>query len=519
MTQQPTDERYALIEQLGRGGMGTVWRALDTVLEREVAVKDIALAGPAEQGDASTVQARALREARAAAQLAHQSVAKVFDVESGPDRVRIVMELVEGETLVDLVDRSGGLAPGEAAALGVAVLGGLTAAHDKRVIHRDVKPANVMLDAEGHPKLTDFGVASLRDDPRLTATGHVMGSPSYMAPEQARGATATPACDLWGLGATLYFAVEGRPPFDRGEPFATLTAVLEEEPRSPQRAGALEPALWALLTKDPTARPDAETTRSLLEQAMEAERGTAAEAVAPSPRRPRRPRRAVLAAAVVAVLGFGGAALASLATSPDDDADEQVEDTRPAEEPREPPAEQDERKQAETEGTGADNEPDAGAEDPDNVDSAPQGWTAYTDDALGYSLQVPGDWRVVPVGGHITDFRDPRSASYLRVDYTSNPPASAVGAWEEMSASFAAGKANYEEIRIEPVTYQGYDGAMWEYRYTEGGVTLHAANLGFGTDEFGQALNFVTAEEDWAGSQDLFDAFRDSFEPAGPPPS
>lgn len=504
-------ERYTLLSQLGKGGMGVVWRARDTVLERDVAVKDIYLPAPVD-GDAENVRARALREARAAARPSHPAVTRVFDVESSPERVRIVMELIEADTLSQRVTHDGPLSPREAARLGLDVLDALSAAHRVGVVHRDVKPANVMVNADGRGKLTDFGVASLRDQPQLTATGQVVGSPAYMAPEQARDSTTSPASDLWSLGATLYFAVEGRPPFDGGEPLTTVAAILEETPAHPDNAGGLEPALTALLSKQPQARPDADAVRALLEPVLTAPDDT--EPVGEPARQPRRWHHAAVAGALVVVLGLAGGALASMSTlggqlsgsgtradvAPDGDVEPQ-----PAEPPREasgenPPPSPDDA---------------SAAEEPVDPVTA-EGWTTYTDEDLGYSLQVPAHWEVVPLDGDMTDFRDPASPTYLRVDYTSDPPESAVGAWEEMSASFASRREGYEEIRIQPTTYQGFRGAVWEYRYTESGVTLHAANLGFGTDQFGHALNFVTAENEWRASQETFELIQSSFRPARP---
>lgn len=509
-TDTTQDERYILLEQLGKGGMGVVWRARDTVLEREVAVKDIHLPAPVD-GDADGVRARALREARAAARTAHPAVTRVFDLQSHPGRVRIVMELVDADTLTQRVARDGRLSPREAGRVGLDVLDALSAAHRVGVVHRDVKPANVMVDADGRAKLTDFGVATLRDQPQLTAAGQVIGSPAYMAPEQARDGTASPGSDLWSLGATLYFAVEGHPPFAEGQPMTTVASVLEETPAHPGNAGPLEPALTALLTKEPEARPDADTVRGLLERALTAP--PHAEPAGEAARQSTGWHHAAVATALVAVLGLAGGALASISTFgregpggtedraealPDGDVNPQRPEPAP-QESDDPPPQPD----------------DGGAESRDApVDGVTrEGWTTYTDEDLGYSLQVPADWEVVPLRSDMTDFRDPSSPTYLRVDHTSDPPESAVGAWRDMSASFASSRQGYEELRIESTTYKGLRGALWEYRYTQGGVTLHAANLGFGTDEFGHALNFVTAEEDWRASQETFRVIQSSFRP------
>jgi eukaryotic-like serine/threonine-protein kinase len=281
--------RYALGGPLGRGGMGTVWRAEDVLLGRAVAVKEVELpAGPARAGP----RERALREARAAARLNHPAVVTLHDVVEAGGRLFLVMELVQAPTLGELVGRSGPLAPAAAARVGLDLVDALEAAHRAGIVHHDVKPANVMVAAGGRAKLADFGIASLQEDTQRTlaattgpagagAAGSrgrvawggvaggertaVFGSLPYVAPEQAAGRAAGPAADLWALGATLWFAVEGAAPFERGHPVATLAAVLHDPPGHPARAGPLAPVLLALLDKDPARRPEAGAVRRQLE--------------------------------------------------------------------------------------------------------------------------------------------------------------------------------------------------------------------------------------------------------------
>jgi hypothetical protein len=259
--------RYVLGGPLGRGGMGTVWRADDVLLGRAVAVKEVELpAGPSGAGQPG-LRERALREARTAARLNHPGVVTLHDVVEADGRLLLVMELVEAPTLRDLVERSGPLAPAAAARVGLALLEALAAAHRAGIVHHDVKPANVMVAADGRVKLADFGIASLQEDTQRTLGGAgaaVFGSLPYMAPEQAGGRGAGPAADLWALGATLWFAVEGAAPFERDGPAATLGAVLHDPPGHPARAGPLQPVLLALLAKDPAARPPAPAVRDLL---------------------------------------------------------------------------------------------------------------------------------------------------------------------------------------------------------------------------------------------------------------
>jgi serine/threonine protein kinase len=257
-------DRYALRAHLGRGGMGVVWRAHDSVLGREVAVKEVVFPPAMPDDERRSAQARVMREARAAARLNHPGVVTLYDVVQDHGGTFIVMELVNAPTLADLVRVEGPLPADRVAKIGGQVASALEAAHRAGIVHRDVKPGNVMVPQTSRAKLADFGVASLQGDPQLTSTGLVIGSPAYMAPEQARGEESGPPVDFWALGATMFYAVEGEPPFDRATSIATLGAVVNEEPRAPRLAGPLTPLLMALLAKDPQARPSGPELRAEL---------------------------------------------------------------------------------------------------------------------------------------------------------------------------------------------------------------------------------------------------------------
>ncbi len=246
--------RYRLDFVIGSGGVGRVWRGEDTVLRRAVAVKEVPLPTHLPDAERDALRARVLREARAAARIHHPGSVQVFDVVDEADQVYLVMELVEEQTLADAVTADGPLTPPATAAIGVALLGALEAAHKVGIVHRDVKPRNVMVTSSGQVKLADFGIASMRDDPSITKTGMVMGTPSYMSPEQALGEPVGPPSDLWSTGALLYYAVEGQAPFDQGEPISTLHAVVHGDRRPFERAGELAPLIDGLLAKDPAAR-------------------------------------------------------------------------------------------------------------------------------------------------------------------------------------------------------------------------------------------------------------------------
>jgi eukaryotic-like serine/threonine-protein kinase len=249
--------RYALTDVLGRGGMGTVWLATDRVLERQVAMKEITFSVELSDEERRILRERTMREARAAARLDHPCVTTVYDVVEEGGKPWLVMEHVSARSLQEILEQEGPLSPAAVATIGLDLLAALDAAHDAGIVHRDVKPSNVLVDRNGHARLTDFGIATTTGDSSLTTQGALIGSPSYMAPERANGEEPRPPVDLWSLGATLYAAVEGRPPFDRGEPMATLLSVVSDHPAPMLRAGPLEPVLRGLLTKDPAQRSTA----------------------------------------------------------------------------------------------------------------------------------------------------------------------------------------------------------------------------------------------------------------------
>jgi hypothetical protein len=500
--------RYRLRERIGQGGVGTVWRADDTRLHREVAVKEVRVPPGAEGTDGAPVRERLMREAHAAARVADSGAVTVYDVIDEGDHLYLVMELVEGESLAEHIRRTGPVAPARAAAMLLPVLGALDAAHRVGVVHRDVKPSNVLLATTGAVKLADFGIASLADDPRLTRTGTVLGSPSFMAPEQASGRGAVEATDLWGLGATLYAAVEGREPFTRDSSVATVAAVVHEEPPMPVRARELTPLIGDLLHKEPERRPPIDRVRRALEAASGSssapvdEPGATAAlertqvgpvVLAPMPTGTssrRDPRRWLVP--VVAVLLIAGLVAAIVAAAGDDEVPAAITATTGA------PADQS------TTTTSA---------------VAAVEWVTYTDPATGFALRYPSSWSVER-NGTLTDFTDPESGTFLRVDWTDEPGDDPVQAWRDLSADFAEDRDGYEEIRIEPTTFKGFDAAIWEFRFDQDASVQHAQDLGMVTGDYGFALFFVAEEQRWDGDRAMFEEMQASFEPptdrAGP---
>jgi serine/threonine protein kinase len=276
--------RYRLGTVVGRGGMGRVWQARDKLLDRHVAVKELLWPAGASVADRQAACRRATREAQVAGRLSHRNIIRVYDIVAGDDgRPWIVMELLPSQTLHDLVKRDGPLGPAQAAQVGIDVLAALRAAHAAGIVHRDVKPSNIMLDTD-RVVLADFGIARALENLEAGAADMLAGSPSYIAPERALGGQSGPPEDLWGLGASLYAAVEGRGPFERKEgPLASLTATVADEPEPAVHAGPLAPVISGLLSKDPGQRLEAGETEELLRQAAAFPVG----ALVPRPRRPR----------------------------------------------------------------------------------------------------------------------------------------------------------------------------------------------------------------------------------------
>ncbi|MFV0134142.1 serine/threonine-protein kinase [Streptomyces sp. HMX87] len=317
--------RYRLGARLGSGGMGVVWRATDQLLGRQVAVKalplDVPLSplrDPRSAAEARRRRDRTLREARAVARLSHPNIIVVHDVVEDDGRPYIVMELIDGGSLADRIAAYGPVDAAEAARIGIALLGALRTAHAAGVLHRDVKPSNVLVAGDGRVVLTDFGVAQVEGTTTLTETGSFVGSPEYTAPERMAGTGTGPESDLWSLGALLCAALSGESPFRRDSLGGIVHAVVDEAVRPPAEAGPLLPVVSGLLERDPGRRLDAAGAEEMLRAYLATGRTPA-----PSPgAEARRPsRRGLLMAALLAVATAGagiGAALL-LADGPDGD--------------------------------------------------------------------------------------------------------------------------------------------------------------------------------------------------------
>jgi serine/threonine protein kinase len=262
--------RYRLSGQLGSGAMGTVWSGYDDVLQRRVAIKELKVPPGVPEQEALDLRERIMREARALGGLSHPNVITVFDVVVDDGQPVVVLELVPSRNLATMIGENGALTSAQAAVVGYATAGGLRAAHRSGITHRDVKPGNVLIADDGRVKLTDFGIARNAADAPMTSVGLVLGSPAYIAPEVAAGQPVTPAADLWGLGATLFAAIEGRPPYDvHGDPVQTITEVVDGDVPRPRGSGPVVDVITALMVKDPARRMPLDEVRQRLRPLIE----------------------------------------------------------------------------------------------------------------------------------------------------------------------------------------------------------------------------------------------------------
>ncbi|MFJ4805077.1 serine/threonine-protein kinase [Streptomyces murinus] len=497
--------RYRLAESIGSGGMGRVWRAHDEVLHRAVAVKELTAALYVSDSDQAVLLARTRAEARAAARINHSAVVTVHDVLDHDGRPWIVMELVEGNSLADAVKEQGRIEPREAARIGLWVLRALRAAHSAGVLHRDVKPGNVLLGRDGRVLLTDFGIAQIEGDSTITRTGEVVGSVDYLAPERVRGHDPGPASDLWALGATLYTAVEGRSPFRRTSPLSTMQAVVEEEAEQPHNAGPLGPVISALLRKEPERRPGAEEAEQMLAEAAEGRRPNAAQAyvptqtsglhgpgntggygtpgqspngravngsatggpatpVGPSPvgptavgpvpgghggGRPVRPRRRLrtLALVVAAAAVLGGGAAVGFQEWNNARHDSAAHDgTNPG--------------PASSASPGGDQDPDTG--------TVPDSWETHHD-PLGFSISLPKGWKrqVYGINGPLKqiDYTPDDGKHFVRISIDTSPDFADAYEHQKDLEQQLQRLVGYQRVALKQNVYRDRNGSLWEYTW------------------------------------------------------
>ncbi|MEV4702668.1 protein kinase domain-containing protein [Actinoplanes sp. NPDC049316] len=525
--------RYRLDEPVGAGGMGRVWLARDEMLDRDVAVKEFVPPEWMTDEEKARLRTRTLREARSAARLNHPHVVKIYDVVHAEDLPWIVMEYVPSRSLHQVVGEDGPYPPPEAARIGIDVLSAITAAHRAGVLHRDVKPHNVLIGTDGRVVLTDFGLATFVDDGAVTGPGLIVGSPQYVSPERAREGASTVESDLWSFGATLYFAVEGRSPFARDSAMATLMALATDEPDPPTRAGPLTPVLTGLLRREPVERLTADQVGERLRGIVAAQ---PARVAVPSPRRPpdleegparaagppperekhpsaplipaqrqapapARPRSRLALAGVVTAALLGSAGVAAGLALRDDD-------------PRPPPVAASPQALTSS-GTGGGvtggfspvnclkpptsgtrTTPQSGAEKLRNGWALYDGWSYFTLD--DFHIAVPDGWTYERVGTTVC-FRDPSNLRVLSIDPERNPKGDPVKACRaEVNRLKGAGSLpDYREyaIRRVPALTRAAD---WEYAYdAPSGDRMHAMTRWIASDGKAYAFGLTTRDLDW----------------------
>ncbi|MEU8798634.1 serine/threonine-protein kinase [Spirillospora sp. NPDC048819] len=507
--------RYELAEILGRGGMGAVWRARDRTLGREVAVKEVSLPDGLDGAQVERVYARTFREARSAARLDHPGIVTVYDVVEEDGRPWIIMQLIRAESLDRVIAREGPQAPGRVAEIGLDLLDALRAAHAAGVVHRDVKPGNVLL-PPGRAVLTDFGIATVAGDETLTQAGAVLGSPAYLAPEQAGHQRATPASDLWSLGATLYAAVEGRAPYSRPDLWGVMAALLAEEPDPLRLAGPLTPVIQGLLRKNPDERTAPDEVGRMLRRITQgpvpgpAQAGprnvtldpavTAAEPPTPQPgplggpsaasRGSRRP--VIFAAGAVAVLLVSVAAVVLFLDLRGDQGGQASKTPRP--------------------GGGS------GRGSPQSTSTAvPPGYKEYRGPA--YVAAVPDRWRQTEEGDTV-EFYDPvrggeghgislSPADYGTVDL-GDLLATASGAFENDGEY-----PGYKEVGLKRnLAYKDGKAAELEFTFLQNKIPAHGRIRMFRIDGAAYQVIMVAYEENWKASLPHFDTFFRTFRSA-----
>jgi eukaryotic-like serine/threonine-protein kinase len=542
--------RWMLHTPLRRAQRGVTWRATEVATGRRLAVEQLRL--PARPDPAVPEQAalweRVAAEARSAAALDHPGLVRLDDVVVTDGLVYVASELVDGLTLEELVARHGPIPVRRVAQLGLELLDALEAAHTAGLVHLDLRPATVLITADGRPRLAGVGLATLRGQLRATSE---TATTAFLAPEQVRGDPAGPATDLWALGAVLAFAVEAEDPFAADGPDATAAAVLHTPPRRLERAGPLAPTLAALLTKPAGGRPSIPETRRLLAPlagSVRADGGSgSADPPAPGaphppapgaphpavPSAPHPPRAgpgppegersrwrelvpsgihspaALLRAARDAMdpmaqrvlLIAGGSVLLALASfavvvamsrDPLGLRPQAVASTVATVAPTTVP-------------------PTTLAPTTAAANLVPPGWSVHTDPATGYQVAVPPGWEVDSDGPR-TELRDRSSPTFLRIDWQQDPQADPVTLEQQASQAHAGERGGYSQARLEPAQFKGLPAAVLEFTYQDG-ETWHVSELGVRSPRHHIAMAIYARDRDWGSGWALFEAFKASFAP------
>ncbi|GGR71844.1 hypothetical protein GCM10010252_07870 [Streptomyces aureoverticillatus] len=503
--------RYRLEARLGRGGMGVVWRATDQLLGRRVAVKELPLDETLSEEEAAQQRERTLREARAVAQLRHPHIVVVHDVVVHDERPCIVMELIEGGSLAGRISRSGPLGPGAAARVGLDLLGALSTAHAAGILHRDLKPGNVLLEeATGRVVLTDFGIAQVSGATTLTEVGSFVGSPEYTAPERMSGERTGPESDLWSLGALLVTAVSGESPFRRDSIGGVLHAVVFDEIRPPPAAEPLAPVVFGLLERDPRRRLDAAGAERLLRAYIETgvmpplPGSAAGPATSPAPGRrptlslipglpgrhppdgreqpglpPARPpstappgasarrrqgRTMLIAAALVAAVAGGAVSAAALLLGQDGDGDG-GRTASPSSASRDTPTESGDPRPTAT--STVTKTPDTARP---STPEAPKGYR-IAKDPRGFALAVPKGYDR-ETDGPRTFYTSPGGTFRIGIKESAAEPGGPLAAQRRADAAGPRNNPGYRDAEVTETTRNGRPAALWQFTWD-----------GFSTDE------------------------------------
>jgi eukaryotic-like serine/threonine-protein kinase len=549
-------DRYRLIQQLGQGGMGRVWRGYDEVLGREVAVKEVVAPPGVPEDERKRLRERSMREARAIARLNHANVIRVFDVvTTASGDPWIVMEYVKGKSLQEVMPVS----PMWAATIGLGLLSALRAAHKAGITHRDVKPSNVLLASDGRVLLTDWGIATVPGDPNITQTGVMFGSPAYMAPERVHDSHAGPVSDLWSLGATLYAAVEGKSPYARATTMATLAALTTDPVPAAPHAGPLAPVLNGLLRKDPTLRMRPDEAERLLNVAKIAPAKPLPTKPVPATSKPAQPKPAQPKAAKAAptpakpkatavmprvrsappappapvrqparpaarppvrrkprrirwLFLLGLLLLLLCIFKPWDDPDHQGQ-TPPASVPS---VESSPSALAPSSAAPSSEEPspEPSASPPPAGFQLPPGWT-MVHDRTGFAVPVPNGWVAERDSAGRPRWRDPRNGTFLLIDQRRDPQPDPVQDWKNNEAARADSYRGYHRIRIEAVDYWD-KAADWEFTYiSNSGTRLHVLNRGFITaPDQAYSIYWSTTSRNWDAETQRLQVVLAGFQPA-----
>ncbi|WP_416955237.1 protein kinase domain-containing protein [Streptomyces sp. Agncl-13] len=483
--------RYRLTEQIGRGGMGTVWRADDEVLGRQVAIKRLHARPELSADELATLFERTRREARSAARIAHPNVIVVHDVVDDDGRPCIVMEYVPGTTLADLLKDGRTLPHQEAARIGLDMVAALRAAHAAGVLHRDVKPGNVLLGAGDRIVLTDFGIAMTDGTSTLTKTGEMVGSIHYMAPERIRGLTPGTASDLWALGATLYQAVEGRPPFRRVTAMETAYAIAVDPLEPMKQAGPLEPIVEALLIKEPDERPTAEQTERALQTAWWGEStaelpppATELAVARPEPkpagnsgRGRRRSRKGLLLGGIAVAAAVAVTAFVLHTTSKSAPGHAASSSTTTA-----------------------------------SASPVPEGYHLVRDRQLGVSFPVPDGWKAGKRTAEGVTYTDATGLAGLTIGVVDPAGPNPSTHFADIEANTKVNYPTYRRLRMQQTTFQQQPAAIWEFTFQGRARVFRAIDLGFGREGDREYDIYLSAPDaKWDTYRPVFDTARDGF--------